>query len=148
MPINLNLTPHMQLSNLFFSPTLASMMQKRQESLILGGVAALQFGLVTVGLPGWPCPFKAAFGIPCPGCGMSTSVSCLLHGDWQGAFATHAFAPFFLLGLMFVLAVSVLPETMRTIVVQKVAAIEKRTGVTTFLLVGLLFYWGFRLFKL
>lgn len=138
----------MRISDYFFSPTLASIMEKRRETLFLGGVAAIQFGLVTAGLPGILCPFKAGFGIPCPGCGMSTSVSCLLHGDWQGAFTTHAFGPIFFLGLIFVLMVSLLPETLRITVVQKVASIEKRTGITMFIMVGLMFYWGFRLLKL
>lgn len=135
----------MQISNLLFSPTLASMMEKRHEALLLGGLAALQFGVVTAGLPGWPCPFKAAFGIPCPGCGMSTSVSSLLHGDILGAFTTHAFAPIFFIALVFVLTVSILPQPIRATIIQKVAKIEKQTGVTIFLMVGLMLYWGFRL---
>jgi hypothetical protein len=138
----------MRISDYFFSPALASLMEKRRHSLFLGGVVTLQFGLVTAGLPGWPCPFKAAFGIPCPGCGLSTSVSCLFHGDWQGAFATHAFAPIFLIGLVFVLAVSILPEAPRSIIVQKIAALEKRTGITTLFMISLMCYWGFRLLKL
>jgi hypothetical protein len=123
-------------------------MEHRRESLFLSGVVALQFGLVTAGLPGWPCAFKAAFGIPCPGCGMSTSISCLLHGDWSGAFTTHAFAPIFLVGMLFVAIVSILPDDTRVAIVQKVAMIEKRTGVTTLLMFSLMLYWGFRLFKL
>jgi hypothetical protein len=138
----------MRISDYFFSPALASLMEKRREALFLGGLAATQFALVTAGLPGVICPFKAAFGIPCPGCGMSTSISCLLHGDWQSAFATHAFGPIFFLGLVFFLGVSILPEAARKAVVQQVAKIEKRTGITTFLMITLMFYWGFRLLKL
>lgn len=130
------------------SPVLASVMEKRQESLILGAAAALQFGLVTAGLPGWPCPFKAAFGIPCPGCGLSTAVGLLFHGDWQGAISVHAFAPIFLLGLVAVLVVSLLPNALRTVAIQKIAAIEKRTGMTVIVLASLMLYWGFRLLKL
>ncbi len=135
----------MQISNLLFPQTLASMMEKRHEALLLGGLAALQFGVVAAGLPGWPCPFKAAFGIPCPGCGMSTSVSSLLHGDIQGAFTIHAFAPIFFMALVFVLGVSILPQPIRASIIEKVANVEKRTGVTIFLMVGLMLYWGFRL---
>jgi hypothetical protein len=138
----------MKISDYLFSPALASLMEKRKEALLLSGVAALQFGLVTAGLPGWACPFKAAFGIPCPGCGLSTAVGFLLHGNWHAAVTTHAFAPIFLFGLVFVLGVSLLPEAARAAAIQKIAAFEKRTAITTFLIVGLIFYWGFRLFKL
>ena len=135
-------------TNILSTPVLTSLMEKRQESLILGAAAALQFGLVAVGLPGWPCPFKAAFGIPCPGCGMSTAVGLLLHGDWHGAIEVHAFAPIFLVGLVIVLGISLLPAALRAAAIQKIAAIEKRTGVTVILLTSLMLYWGFRLFKL
>lgn len=130
----------------FFSPVLSSLMVERKEAFILGGAAALQIGLVTAGLPGWTCPFKAAFGIPCPGCGLSTAISQLLHRQWAAAMHTHAFAPIFLFGVVLVLFVSVLPENQRSIVIQKISAFEKRTGVTTLVLLGLMVYWGFRLF--
>jgi hypothetical protein len=142
-----NLSKPMRISDLFFSPTLASLMEKRREALFLGGVAATQFALVTVGLPGWPCPFKAAFGIPCPACGMSTSISYLLHGDWHGAFATHAFAPFFFVGLLSMIAISLLPEPMRRSIIQQIATVEKRTGVTMLFITSLMIYWGFRLLQ-
>jgi hypothetical protein len=137
----------MQIAAKFFSPVLAPLIEKRRESLILGGVVALQFGLTSAGLPGWACPFKAAFGIPCPGCGLSTAVGFLLHGNWHAAVTTHAFAPIFLFGLVFVLGVSLLPEAARAAAIQKIAAIEKRTGLTVVLLVSLMLYWGFRLLR-
>ena len=145
--MNFCLPKPMQISDRFFSPVLASLMEKRQETLILGGMVALQFGLTTAGLPGWPCPFKAVFGIPCPGCGLSTAVGLLLHGDWRAAVATHAFAPIFLLGLVVVLGISLLPGAARAAAIQKIAAIEKRTGMTVVLLISFMFYWGFRLIR-
>jgi hypothetical protein len=137
----------MQIRDKLFSPMLASLITKRTEALILGGVVAVQFGLVTAGLPGWTCPFKAAFGIPCPGCGLSTAVGLLLHGQWYAAMTKHAFAPVFLLGLVIVVGVSILPEAVRMAAVQKIAAIEKRTGVTAVVMIGLMLYWGFRLIR-
>jgi hypothetical protein len=137
----------MRISDYFFSPTLAPLMKKRREALFLGGLAATQFGLVALGLPGVTCPFKAVLGIPCPGCGISTSISFLLHGDWHSAFTTHAFGPIFLFGLAFVLGASILPETMRLAVIEKIALIEKRTGITALLMLSVMFYWGFRLLK-
>ena len=128
-----------------FPSLLASLMSERTTSLVMGGVVGLQFGLVTAGLPGWPCPFKAVFGIPCPGCGLSTAVGFLLHGNWQAAMTKHAFAPVFLLGAMLVLGVSLLPEPWRVTAIQKISMIEKRTGITAWIMLGLLVYWGFRL---
>jgi len=148
MPMDFNLPKPMRISDLVFSPTLASLMQRRHEALVLSAVVALQFGLTTAGLPGWPCPFKAAFGIPCPGCWLSTAVGLLLHGNWRASVATHAFAPIFLLGLVVVIGISILPETARAATIQKVAAIEKYTGITTVLLISFMLYWGFRLLRL
>ena len=138
----------MQIRDKLFSPVLASLLSERAPALVMGGAMGLQFGLVAAGLPGWPCPFKAVFGIPCPGCGLSTAVGQLLHGHWQAAMTTHAFAPVFLLGAVLVLGVSLLPEGPRLRTVRTLAGIEKRTGITLLLLLGLLFYWGFRLFRL
>lgn len=148
MPMDFNLPNPMQISSKFFFPILAPLMEKRHEALILGGTVALQFGLVTAGLPGWPCPFKTVFGIPCPGCGLSTATGLLLHGHWQEAIATHAFAPVFLLGLVVIVAISLLPGTARVTAIQKIAAVERRTGLVVVLLIGLILYWGFRLLKL
>jgi hypothetical protein len=44
-----------------------------------------------LGLP--PCPSILLFGRPCLGCGLTTSWTRLLHGDWGGAFAAHPLGP-------------------------------------------------------
>ena len=36
-----------------------------------------------------PCLFKACFGFPCMGCGMTRAYMALLHGDFAAAFAFH-----------------------------------------------------------
>lgn len=36
-----------------------------------------------------PCLFLTAFGIPCPGCGMTRALLAVLHGDWIGAAHRH-----------------------------------------------------------
>jgi len=131
-----------------YSPLLTSLLKERAPALVMGAAVGVQFGLVAAGLPGWPCPFKAAFGIPCPGCGLSTAVGQLLHGHLQAAMTTHAFAPVFLLGAILVLGISILPEPMRLRAIKLVSMIENRTGITVLILLGLLFYWGFRLFRL
>jgi hypothetical protein len=127
------------------SPILAPLLEKRWEALLLVGAAALQVGLTYTGLPGWVCPIKAALGVPCPGCGLSTAVGLLLHGKWHAAFSAHAFAPIFLSGFIIMAVVAVLPGRLHREAVRWIAVIERRTGVMAFLLLGLLFYWGLRL---
>ena len=45
-----------------------------------------------LGLP--PCPSVLLFDRPCPGCGLTTSWTALLHGDFALAFHAHALGPF------------------------------------------------------
>jgi hypothetical protein len=132
----------------WFAPVISTFIKERTESLVLAGVGVAQVGLVYAHLPGWPCPFKAVFGIPCPGCGLSTACSLLLHGHWQASLQTHAFAPFFLLGIAVVIGCCLLPESTRSQVVNKLELFERRSGVTAWFLVSLFLYWGLRLFKL
>jgi len=138
----------MHIREKLYSPLLTSLLKERTPALVMGAAAGVQFGLVAAGLPGWPCPFKAVFGIPCPGCGLSTAVGQLLHGHFQAAMATHAFAPVILLGMVLIVGVSLLPEPLRLRALQGLSAIEQRTGFAVLILLGLLFYWGFRLFRL
>lgn len=49
-----------------------------------------------LGLP--PCPSVLLFDRPCPGCGLTTSWTALIHGDFGRAFQAHALGP-----LMFLL---------------------------------------------
>jgi len=40
-----------------------------------------------LGLP--PCHFQTLFAMPCPSCGMTTSVSLCMHGDFDAAFRVN-----------------------------------------------------------
>ncbi len=44
-----------------------------------------------LGLPA--CQFRELFAIPCPGCGMTTSVALLVHGDAAAAWRANGAAP-------------------------------------------------------
>lgn len=58
----------------------------KEKLLTLGLIAAVVavFCLFNI-----PCLFKAAFGIICPGCGMTRAYLCLLRLDFGGAFSYH-----------------------------------------------------------
>jgi len=49
-----------------------------------------------LGLP--KCMFLQWTGLPCPGCGLTTSFSWLAHGQWQKAFEVHPLGPLLFLG--------------------------------------------------
>jgi len=132
----------------FFTPLLASLVNRRRDGLILVGVGMVQTGLFLAHLPGWPCPFKAVFGIPCPGCGLTTAIGELLRGDWRASLTTHAFAPVFVLAFLVMLAAVALPEARRRQFVDFIARAERRSGVSALVLCALFIYWGLRLFRL
>ncbi len=45
-----------------------------------------------LGLP--PCPSVLMFGKPCPGCGLTTSFTATVHGQFIHAFQANPFGPF------------------------------------------------------
>jgi hypothetical protein len=56
------------------------------------GAAMLALGLVlphVAGDPGLPCPLRSVTGVPCPMCGMTTSVKAVLGGRLHPAFAAN-----------------------------------------------------------
>src|SRR5437868_2566114 len=128
-----------------FAPTLAPMLARRSVARIISVVAIIQAVLVWAGLPAWPCPFAHAFGVACPGCGLSRATIALVRGDWRTALALHAYAPLLLLALVLFGCASLLPARPRAALVNGVAAVEQRTGLTAFLLIGLIGYWLARL---
>ena len=130
------------------SPLLASLVTRRRDGLILVGVGTAQIGLFLAHLPGWPCPFKAVFGVPCPGCGLTTAIGELLRGDWRASLATHAFAPVFVLAFLVMGVAVALPEAQRRRFVAFIARIERRSGISVLVLCALFIYWGLRLFRL
>ena len=59
-----------------------------------GGGAMLALGLILPHLPGNPgvaCPLRTLTGVPCPFCGLTTSVKALLGGDLHVALAANPF---------------------------------------------------------
>jgi hypothetical protein len=122
------------LNKTWFAPTFSSLLENRNESLVH-----------LAGLPGWACPFKNLFGIPCPGCGLTAATGQLLHGQWQVSLQTHAFASLFVFSF-FIMAIAILlPQKQRHSMTTWIAGFERRTGITSLFLAALMFYWVIRL---
>ena len=105
----------------------------------------MQLSLSALGLPAWRSPLHSTFGIPDFGCGLSRAILALLRGDWQTSWTFHAFAPFFVAALILVALAAILPHLVRDKIVAWVERMERRTGLTTILLTGLVLYWLARL---
>lgn len=114
-------------------------------TLAITGAVVVHGGLTWLGLPGWQCPIRQYLGVPCLGCGLSRAMLALLGGDWSTALRYHAFAPLFLAALLLIALTACLPQQARQQVSRWVAQVERRTGLTGLLLVGLVFYWLVRL---
>ncbi|GIK39797.1 MAG: hypothetical protein BroJett011_36300 [Chloroflexota bacterium] len=112
---------------------------------MIAGAGGLQAGLVSLGIPGWQCPFLHVTGLPCPGCGLSRAVVLLLQGDWRASLGLHAYAPLFIVALLLVTWAAILPGQQRTWFIGRLEWVERRTGITAILLIGLMLYWLIRL---
>lgn len=121
------------------------MFRHRNIALGIWGLATLQLSLFLIGLPGWQCPFLRAFGIPCPGCGLTRAIAYLIRGDFQASISFHAFAPIFLAGVVFAAICGLLPQEKREPLVNALENIDRRTGITVIILIGLVLYWLVRL---
>jgi hypothetical protein len=132
----------------WFKPVFSSILNSPAERVALAVFGVLQVGLHFAGLPGWACPFKAVFGIPCPGCGLTAALDQLLHGNVGAALHLHAFAPIFLVAFLVICTAALLPRFLRDRMVAGIDRFERRTGITAWVLSVLILYWGIRLFGL
>jgi len=121
------------------------MLEQRVLTAGLALACAAQVAMTALRLPGWPCPFREALGLPCPGCGLSRALSALLRGEWRQAIAWHAFAPLALAGAALLAVAALLPEGARRALAERVAALERRTGLAVVLGAGFILYWLARL---
>ena len=82
----------------------------RVASAVLLGCAAARAAVP--GDPGFPCPLRALTGVPCPLCGMTTSVTSSVELDLAGAFAANPGGI-----LLVILAIAILLGPARSLVV-------------------------------
>jgi len=129
----------------WFTPTFSTILQDRSESLVIFGTGVALVGLHLSGIAAWNCPFRSLFGIPCPGCGLTTATGQLLRGHFANSLRTHAFAPIFLFSFLLLTVVVFLPQKQRDSLIDWVARFERRTGATFLVLAALMVYWVVRL---
>lgn len=120
-------------------------MGSRALALTVVGCAVTQTLLVFFGLPSWQCPIRAATGVPCPGCGLSSAIVLLLKGKWLESLERHAFAPIFLMAFAATAIVSLLPPAWHQKVVEVMSRAERQTGFAVVIVLALVGYWGIRL---
>ena len=123
---------------------LASLLESRPVCACLCGAALGHLALVAAGLPGWPCPVRYAFGIPCPGCGLGRAGVLLLRGQFAASLHVHACAGIVLVALALFGVAVVLPEERRQRMAGTVAALERRWPMVPAVLWALLIYWLLR----
>ena len=69
----------------------------------------------------------------------------LLKGDLSGSFRFHAFAPIFLFATVALILSILLPKSIVQPAIARAERIERQTGLTVLILVGLIVYWLARL---
>lgn len=67
------------------------------------GLLAAGALLPLLGHPGLSCPLRTFTGVPCPLCGMSTSVQSTVRGRWSDAFAANPMGIAVVIGALAVL---------------------------------------------
>ena len=128
-----------------FTPILAPFIQDSRMILLLYSIVTVNLLFMAWGLPFWQCPIKSFVGLPGPGCGLSTAMIFLMHGDWKSAITMHVFSPVFFVGLVVILLIVMLPRVLHRRAVHWIAELEKRTGFALFLLLSVLVYGIIRL---
>ena len=67
--------------------------------IVLGSSGLLAMAWICSGVPTPLCPLHAVTGIPCPTCGMTRGLRCLLRGDLASAFLFNPLGMVILFGL-------------------------------------------------
>ncbi|MDX2080542.1 MAG: DUF2752 domain-containing protein [Terrimicrobiaceae bacterium] len=113
--------------------------------LLVGGLSAW------LGPTNWPprlpCGFRSLTGLPCLFCGGSRAAAAVMHGDIAGAFEWNAFAMFLFaaLGIVVVLLAGEALTGGRLFPWQAAGGFLR--GVIPVIVLGLVVWWGFHVFR-
>ncbi len=111
-------------------PWMANMLRDRKLCVVLLTVSGIIAAAHALGISLWRCPFHVCTSLPCPGCGMTRGIVAILQGHWHEAWGHHPFAIVFLAGWLVFLGVTMSPERHRNTAIERIAAVERATGIT------------------
>src|ERR1043165_1383188 len=133
---------------IIFRPLFSNILRDRRLGSFICGAALLQLILPLLKFPSWPFPIFHPLGIPCPGCGMTRATLFLVRGEWKAALTLHAFAPILLMAFAVISFCAIAPRAQSEGVAARVEKLETHSGITFFLLGGLILYWLARMLVL
>jgi hypothetical protein len=125
-------------------PVYAEMLRPRVLALGIAAAGAAQIVGAFFGM-GIPCAFHWMTGIPCPGCGLTRSISALLRGRLSDSFWLHPLGPLLFLALVMALVTGIMPGAVRERLIGVVGVVEAKSGITVWLGVLLMIVWVVRL---
>jgi hypothetical protein len=119
-----------------------------RERLVCVSLIVAGCGLVIsnmLGLKFQGCGFKTFTGLPCPGCGMTSSVAALSRGQWDSGVAYHPFGPMVLVGALLLIMLTCLPQASRIKIVPWIAQSERRTGWSSIIILWFMAHGLYRM---
>ena len=126
-------------------PVLTPVLRSRWLCVTVLAVVFFQLVRVWFQVPDAGCFFYNVTSWPCPGCGLSRAFLLLLRGDIVGAFHMHALVlPLSCMGALFV-AGACLTGAWRRAFLNRVAALERKTGLAVLVGAGVALYGCARL---
>lgn len=94
------------------------------------GLAGLLIGLAMppTGIGPSYCGMQRSMGVPCPGCGLTRSVSSVLHGQIAWAYHYHPFGLAFVAGMLVLGVGALLPTRWRNPVIERLGRYDNVLG--------------------
>lgn len=121
------------LYDIFFSPLTAT---------FAATALVLSFFLPPDGLGPTICWFQNLFGHPCPGCGLTRSLTCISHGEFAKAWAYHPFGPVIYALFVANVLIWLMPQQRRSDLKQRMAGQERWLRPFYFAIVVLFLTYG------
>ena len=87
------------------------------------------------------CMFKRVFSLPCPGCGLTRSVSSVLHGDFLKSWSYHPLGIFFVAATLLFVFNLAMPRR-RTVIVRRFFR-KYHASLEILLIAFVMFFIGF-----
>jgi len=127
-----------------FPPLIAAILRERPVCVGFLVAGVLLVTAQVLGITIYACPFQATTGLPCPGCGLTRGTTALLRGDLQQALAFHPFSPLVVICVVLLVLSLILPEAPRSKMLNRIEALERRTGLGLLGLLALMAYGAYR----